>query len=62
MRFTNPRNGDVREKKAFLFFPKTLKTKQGDLITRWLEFAEWKQEYIVYVSPFWSDHHWTDIE
>ena len=59
MRFTNPNHGDVRKKKAFLFFPKKMKTKQGVTITRWLEFAEWKQEYMI---CFWDDRHWIDIE
>ncbi len=39
--YFKPKARDTRIKKAFLFFPKRIEDE-----TVWLEFAEWKEEYI----------------
>ena len=67
-----PEHFEVRTKKRFLFFPKTLYNLQRDKkITRWLEVAEWSQMYTsklqVNGSGYteevydWVDVSWIDL-
>lgn len=51
MRRQCPKAGDYKIRKGFLFFPKRI----GDQI-RWLEFAEWKREFMSW--GFWNDTQW----
>jgi hypothetical protein len=54
MRWTRGAFGDKRIKKGFLFFPKVINNE-----TRWLEFAEWEQKYVVdnaWISTKWIDN------
>lgn len=39
-----PSRGDVRTRRGFLWFPKAIEQKEL-IITRWLETAEWKEEF-----------------
>ena len=54
-----PKQGDTRTKKGFLFFPKTLGNEK-----RWLEFASWVQVRGLVLGHFagteeaWVDDHW----
>jgi hypothetical protein len=59
-----PRIGTKRIRKSFLWFPKYLEnSNRGKYIFRWLEKAEWQQEYTYYThSPVgWYDDRWDDI-
>ena len=60
MRFKRPQSGDIRTRKGFLFFPKTI-----DNETRWLEKATWTQFCEVWEDVFlfgtvreWKDFAW----
>lgn len=56
MRFELPRQGDMRIKTGFLFFPKTIGYER-----RWLEFATWNEEYYEgYLSTSWEPRCWID--
>ena len=55
--------GELRTRKAFLFWPKCLKlhSKYGDWKEwRWLESATWVQEHVrsQYDGNYWLDIHW----
>lgn len=46
--------GDVRFKKRFLLFPKTIFPE-----TRWLEYAEWAEEFVMGLDgPYWRPIGW----
>ena len=68
-KYVEPKAGDIRIIKRFLFFPQTLpikieiKTKMKTIRqTRWLEIAYIKQRYCVpstlHLGPFWLDLEW----
>ena len=49
----NQKDGDKRERRGFLFLPRTINEK-----TRWLEWAVWEERLIV----SWGDWWWTDVQ
>ncbi len=61
----DPKEGDLRHKTRFLFFPKTI-----DRQTRWLELATWAEELRIaksttpmgapYVGAFWIPISWRE--
>ena len=58
--------GNRRPHKAFLLLPKTIEQKELK-ITRWLEIAEWTDEYAFMfpyskLHPYWKPLRWTDIK
>jgi len=62
MRKVWPEAGTIRTRCAFLFFPKTIHTKQGVWETRWLCYAKWTEQahYYVYDGLCWEALHWID--
>lgn len=64
MRKERPREGDMRIRKKFLLFPKTMYnpiTRKDEM--RWLETTSWVQTYVfAYLSyslgPKWHDGYW----
>lgn len=52
MRWSNPKNGDIRIIKRFLLFPKTVNN-----VTIWLETAYIKQEYKSF-NRLWYNSDW----
>ena len=60
------KEGDRRHNKAFLLLPKTIEQKELK-ITRWLEVAEWTDEYTFRFpyskqQPYWKPLMWLDIK
>ena len=59
MRWKSYVEGDKRTRSGFLWFPKTI---EG--VTRWLERAEWEEQYIMTCLPlgylYWYAQHWMD--
>lgn len=57
MRWWQPKDGALRVRRGFLWFPKTIKH-----VTRWWEYAEWEQEFndVGEGSPWW-DVRWVDV-
>lgn len=65
--------GDVRVRRVFLWFPKTLKCSPQTLQRRWLEFATLREECVGVVKshpmygpeqihPLWAAVDWVDEE
>lgn len=53
-------NGDVRERKGFLFLPRAI----GGIV-KWWEWAAWEQAYSsggLEDGPFWYDVKWLPVE
>jgi len=65
-----PKPGEIKIKRKFLFFPKTLPIrnnvsikKESFQVKRWLEYGEIHQEYQVHWDGNdWVDMWWEDIE
>lgn len=60
MKWNNPQRGDRRTRRAFLIFPKTIGS-----VTKWLETAEWEEEWFRFgrqsgESPDWDPIRWTE--
>jgi hypothetical protein len=54
MKVIIPKIGDSRIKKGFLLAPKVIGNE-----SRWMEYAEWTQEFSkTSGSEKWTDHHW----
>jgi hypothetical protein len=52
MRWFRHIHGDRRRKKGFLLLPK------GNVQIRWLEFAEWEEEYWGGICGIWWFSNW----
>ncbi len=58
MKWTHPKFRDTRQQASFLWLPKRI----GHL-TRWLEFACWREEYReLRVGAAWIPTHWVRTE
>lgn len=61
MKWTQPKDGDERVRRGFLWFPLTIESE-----TRWLEYAEWKEFWRNgnrgdgSWGPWWEPAHWTN--
>jgi hypothetical protein len=56
MKWYYPTNGQKRHRKGFLWLPKTIQSEK-----RWLEYAEWTEEYIAgRTGGFWESYSWSN--
>ncbi len=58
-----PPTGTQRTKKRFLWWPKTLpRTDGAKKERRWLETAEWIQEFVYERTDYRGYYYWSDID
>lgn len=60
MKKKHPEPNDIRVRKRFLLFPKTIGYE-----TRWFEYASWEERYTMYftirgIRNEWSAERWLD--
>jgi hypothetical protein len=58
MRRYIPESGTIRKRSGFLWLPQTSYDKNGKQVIRWLEKAEWSEEYY---PDRWRIIGWTDL-
>ena len=56
----DPQEGDTQVRKIFLFFPKTLKTSSGILITKWMSYESIVYEYKTIKDWYYPDFGFDD--
>jgi hypothetical protein len=62
--YQNVEKGDTRKRSGFLFVPKTLARYDENMKylgkeTRWLEYAEWQEQYVSQMSVSgWFANRW----
>ena len=54
------KEGDLRERSGFLFFPKQMFNEQRQDETRWLEHAEWIERFLGYGEVNPNYEYWVD--
>jgi hypothetical protein len=58
----NYKEGNMRERSGFLFFPKKMSNEKGEDETRWLEHADWIEKFLGYGETNPNYEYWVDIQ